>query len=135
MPPTSSRDFQRAASQRLIAAKTLFDERVSLDSRYLGGHVVECTIKALILELTPDRDKQDRLKKITSGAAMHRPFVLLGELRLFGVVLPLMIARRFRRFHWSTDLRYESGRRDLGETKAFLKTAQAILAWVEEQLP
>jgi hypothetical protein len=40
-----------------------------------------------------------------------------------------------RRFDWTTDLRYETGRRDTGETIAFLKTAKAIYDWVEAQLP
>jgi hypothetical protein len=102
---------------------------------YLGGYTVECSLKALILELTPEPDKADKLKKITAGQKMHRPDVLLGELRDLGVVLPLDLARRMRRFDWTTDLRYEAGRRDTGETIAFLRTAKAIYDWVEDQLP
>jgi hypothetical protein len=66
---------------------------------------------------------------------MHRSDVLLGELRDLGVSLPLEITKRMRRFDWTTDLRYETGRRDTGETIAFLKTAKAIYDWVEDQLP
>jgi len=135
MPPTSSRDFQRAASQRLIAAETLLRHKHTLDAQYLGGYTVECSLKALILEVTPDADKADKLKEITAGSKMHRPDVLLGELRDLGVTLPLVLARRIRRFSWTTDLRYETGRRDTGETVAFLKTAKAIYDWVEGQLP
>ena len=62
---------------------------------------------------------------------MHRPDVLLGELRVLGISLPLAIAKRMRRFDWTTDLRYETGRRDTGETIAFLNTAKAIYDWVE----
>lgn len=40
-----------------------------------------------------------------------------------------------RRFDWTTDLRYETGRRDTGESIAFLNTAKAIDDWVEGQLP
>ena len=65
---------------------------------------------------------------------MHRPDVLLGELRDLGIALPLELARRMRRFDWTTDLRYETGRRDTGETRAFLKTTRAIFDWVEGQL-
>ena len=39
-----------------------------------------------------------------------------------------------RRFDWATDLRYETGRRDTGETSALLKTVKAIFKWVDEQL-
>lgn len=92
-------------------------------------------LKALILELTPINNKAEKLKEITAGAKMHRPEVLLGELRNLGVSLPLDLAKRMRRFDWTTELRYETGRRDTGETTAFLNTAKAIYDWVERQLP
>ena len=67
---------------------------------------------------------------------MHRPDVLLDELRRgFGIVLPLNLVRRMRFFAWTTDLRYNWGRLDMGETVASLKTIKAIFTWVEEQLP
>ena len=134
MPPTTSRDFQKAAAQRLTTAETLLSKKLTLDAQYLGGYTVECSLKALILEVTPAADRPDKLKKISAGAKMHRPDVLLGELRDLGVALPLVLAKRMRRFEWSTDLRYETGRRDTGETTAFLTTAKAIYDWVEGQL-
>jgi HEPN domain-containing protein len=135
MPPTTSRDFQKVASQRLTTAETLLRLKLTLDAQYLGGYVVECSLKALVLQCTPDPGKPETLKRLTSGAKMHRPDVLLGELRELGIALPLDIARRMRRFDWTTDLRYETGRRDTGETIAFLKTVKAIFDWVEGQLP
>jgi hypothetical protein len=60
--------------------------------------------------------------------------VLLGRLRELGVALPLDLAKRMRRSDWTTDLRYETGRRDTGETVAFLRTAKAIYEWVEGQI-
>jgi HEPN domain-containing protein len=135
MPPTTPRDFLKVAAQRLITAETLLQEKLTLDAQYLGGYTVECSLKALILHQTPDPYKPDKLKRLTSGAKMHRPDVLLGELRALGIALPLEIAKRMRRFDWTTDLRYETGRRDTGETIAFLKTAKAIYDWVEGQVP
>ncbi len=135
MPPTTSRDFQRAARQRLTTAEVLLKEKLTLDAQYIGGYAVECSLKALILHHTPEPVIPDKLKRITSGAPMHRPEVLLGELRNLGIELPAVIARRMRRFDWTTDLRYETGRRDTGETVAFLKTVRAIFDWVEGQLP
>ena len=66
---------------------------------------------------------------------MHSPVVLLGELHDLGVILPTLLRKRMKKFRWSTDLRYDSGKMDFGETTAFLNTAQAIYDWVEEQLP
>jgi len=135
MPPITSRDFQRVARQRLTTAEVLLRERLTLDAQYVGGYTVECSLKALILHGTPASDLSDKLKRITSGARMHRPEVLLGELRDMGTQLPLEIAKRMRRFDWTIDLRYETGRRDTGETVSFLRTAKAIHEWVETQLP
>ena len=135
MPPKTSRDFQRVAAQRMTAAETLLRERLTLDAQYIGGYTVECSLKALILHLTPGSDQADKLARISSGANMHKPEVLLGELRDLGTALPLAIANRMRRFDWTTDLRYETGRRDTGETVAFLRTAKTIHDWVEGQMP
>ena len=68
MPPTTSRDFQKAAAQRLTAAEALHREKLTLDAQYLGGYAVECSLKALILELTPPADKADKLKERSAGA-------------------------------------------------------------------
>jgi hypothetical protein len=134
MPPSTSRDFQKVAAQRLETAELLLRERRTLDAQYIGGYTVECSLKALILERTPDPEKPDVLKKLTSGASMHRHDILLGLLRDDGVALPLDLARRMRHFRWNSDLRYETGRRDTGETRGLLTTAKAIYDWVGGQL-
>jgi hypothetical protein len=133
--PASSRDFQRAAKQRLTTAEFLLENRYNLDAMYLAGYTIECTLKALILQLTPDGDQIQRLKQISSGKQMHSPEVLGGILKDQGQPIPLLLVKRFRRFGWSTDLRYESGRRETGETRGFLRTAKETYDWVEEQLP
>jgi hypothetical protein len=135
MPPSTSRDFQKAAAQRLTSAQTLLREKLTLDAQYLGGYTVECSLKALILHLTPEADKRAILIKVSSGEPMHRPEFLLGKLRDLGVAAPLEITKRIRRFGWTTDLRYEIGRRDTGETIAFLKSAKAVHYWAKGQLP
>jgi HEPN domain-containing protein len=136
MQPRTSRDFLRIALQRLTTAEALLSLRLNLDAQYIGGYTVECSLKALILERTPVADQAATLKKISSRAPMHRPEVLLGELRRLGVSLTKELARRLRRFvDWAPDLRYETGRRDTGETIAFLKTAKAIYEWAEAQVP
>ena len=76
-----------------------------------------------------------RLDQITHGAAYHRADVLLEMLRNRGVFLTVELAKRMRRFDWTTDLRYEIGRKDTGETNGMLRTARAIYEWVEEQMP
>ena len=135
-PPADSRDFQKAASQRFTTAEVLLKQTMTLDATYIGGYTVECSLKALILHRTSPEAKPAMLRRISSGASMHRPEVLLGYLRDINLVLPSVLGKRMRtgRFTWSTNLRYETGRLDTGETTAFLKTAKAIYDWVEGQL-
>jgi HEPN domain-containing protein len=132
---TSSRDFQRAALQRLTTAEFLLNNGYNLDAMYLGGYAIECTLKALILEVTPVTKKASTLKKISSGEKMHRQEVLAGLLKDLSRPIPLTLIKKLRRSTWSTSLRYESGRTDTGETRAFLKTAKGVYDWVEGQLP
>jgi hypothetical protein len=91
-------------------------------------------LKALILEKTPVADRPLVLEQLTHGAAFHRPEVLLGRLSALGVDLSPKLAKRMRRFDWSTDLRYEIGRKDTGETNALLNSAREIYFWVKPQI-
>lgn len=118
----------------MTTAEFLLQNGYNLDAMYLAGYAVECTLKALILELTPESERANTLKHITAGKQMHSPEVLGGKLNDLGQPLSWDLVKRFRRSNWSTDLCYESGRTDTGETRAFLKTAKAAYDWVERQL-
>src|SRR5205085_10313843 len=96
MPP-SSRDFQRAARQRLTTAEFLLDHRYNLDAMYLAGYAVECTLKALILEVTPVAERPETLKTISSGKKMHDAEMLGAILKQRGHPIPLELVKRFRR--------------------------------------
>lgn len=135
MPPETPREFLKVAAQRLTTAQVLLREKLTLDAQYIGGYAVECSLKALILDQTTESDRPTMLRHLLSGAKMHRPEILLGVLRDdLKISLPLEIARRMRRFDWTTDLRYETGRRDTGETIVFLTTAKAIYNWVKTEV-
>ena len=132
--PSSSRDFQKAALQRLTTAEFLFKNDYNLDPKYLAGYAIECALKALLLEITPQKDRAQRLKSISSGAKMHRPEILGGLLKDLGRPIPSNLVKKFRRFAWSTDLRYQTGRTKSAETGGFLKAAKETCEWVEGQL-
>ena len=133
--PRTSRDFQRVAAQRLTTAEFLLENgSYNLDAKYLAGYTVECALKALILYLTPRAKQAEMLKKITSGRKMHDYEILGGELKMRGQPIPLALVTKFRRYKWSTDLRYEAGTLPRGETRGFLKTAKAVYNWVKGQL-
>lgn len=135
MQPTTPRDFLKVALQRLTAAEEIMDKlRLTLEAQYIGGYSVECSFKSLILEKTPEAERPEILERLTHGAAYHRVEVLLDRLRERGVALTPELAKRMRRFDWTTDLRYEIGRKDTGETNGLLRTARDIYHWVEGQI-
>jgi hypothetical protein len=136
MQPITPRDFLKVASQRLGAAGQIMEVlRLTLEAQYIGGYSVECSLKALILERTPEAERPDMLDTLTRGATYHRAEVLLDRLRDRGVRLTVELAKRMRRFDWTTALRYETGRKDTGETNGLLRTASEIYNWVEGQIP
>jgi len=98
MQPTIGRDFLRVARQRFNAAESLLNSDLTLDAQYVGGYVVECAFKALIIEVTAVADRQVKLKRTTSGASMHRPETLLQELRDVGIRLTPVAKRAIGHF-------------------------------------
>jgi hypothetical protein len=109
--------------------------RHTLEAQYIGGYSVECSLKALILDKTAELDRPAVLERLTHGATYHRAEVLLDRLRERGVFLTVELAKRMRQFDWTTGLRYETGRKDTGETNGLLRTARTIYEWVKGQIP
>jgi len=128
-------DFVRAAGQRFIAAEFLLENGYHLDSLYLAGYVVECSIKSVIIFLTNNADRQSQFDRISHGATMHRWETLLHVLRDVGGFLPEDVVRGLRRFGWDPSLRYETVRPPKGEVRGYLKRAQLVIEWARSELP
>lgn len=133
--PSVIPNYLKVAVQRLEAADFLIDSGFTKDGMYLAGYAVECSLKALILHLTPEVDRMAMFERISSGATWHYPEALGGILKgELGTPIPLPLVRKYRRFGWSTSLRYETGRADLGEARGVWKTGKATHDWVNEKL-
>ena len=130
----TTHDYLRAAKQRFTTAEFLLDHDYTLDALYLAGYSVECSLKALILQRTPETNQIPTFERISSGSHWHKAEHLKAELKSNHVEMPLELVKRLRRFEWDTSLRYESGRRNRGEVRGYLKTAKAVIDWVEEQM-
>lgn len=130
----TARDFQRAAEQRFTAAEFLLQSDFTLEALYLAGYCVECILKALIMNLTPEDQREATYNRLTAGAKMHYHAEINKELKNLDLPIPIEIAKRLRRFDWYTDLRYESGRKPLGEVRGYLKTAQITLEWAQGEM-
>lgn len=106
MQPTTARDFLKVALQRLDVAVEIMEVlRRSLEAQYIAGSSVECSFKALILDRTAEVDRPPMLQRLTHGATYHRPEVLLDRLRDLGIALTPDLARKMRRYDWTTGLR------------------------------
>ena len=54
-------DFLKVALQRLAAARAIAEIlRLTLEAQYVGGYAIECSLKALILQKTAERDRPSR---------------------------------------------------------------------------
>jgi HEPN domain-containing protein len=131
----TSRDFQKAAEQRFTVAEFLLEKSdYTLDALYLAGYAAECILKALVMHLTPEPDREAAFLGLKKGARMHYPEHINEELKRLNCPIPGDLARGFRRFEWSTDLRYESGRRPGSEVRGFLKVARKTIDWVKGEM-
>jgi hypothetical protein len=115
------RKFRRAAEQRWLTARWLFDQSTfHLDAMYLGGYAVECSLKALILKRTPASGFEAVYVEITAGKKAHDFEFLKALLRRkpISIAIPKAVMESFQQVAtWSTDLRYESGQIEYDEAK------------------
>jgi hypothetical protein len=135
--------FQRAAAQRLKAAELLFDHGFFLESIYIGGYVVECALKALILKRTPQSRYQAVWKQITEVGSKGHDFEYLGgflfspdRTRRARIASPLVVPKTIRKSlrqvaSWSTVLRYRVSLEKRDDAKTFLSAAKLIGEWAE----
>ena len=128
------RDYLLAANQHLAASEYLHDGKRNLEASYLFGYTIECALKTLILAVVDSTDRPAVAIKIRGGAVWHDYRRLLEELAGQSIYLPDDMKKRLMNATWSTDLRYDSGTVDHGETRGFLKTAAQVLAWVESEI-
>jgi len=130
----SARHFRRAGEQRFTTAEFLLERGYPLDALYLAGYAVECTLKSVIMHFSPEEALEETFIRLKSGAKMHYPEHLKAELADLGHPLPLDLVKGFRRFDWSTSLRYESGRRPPSEVRGYLKVAKRTMDWAQGKM-
>ena len=140
----------RAAHHRLAAARALLVAAYRRDAIYLGGYVVECGLKALILDRSPKIEFEETFRLLTTSGAKGHDFGFLRELytrRFFGlpltgdvklpskIVFPVAIADALRRvWSWETIQRYETTLVPYADAADFLAAVELILEWVERSI-
>ena len=135
MPDRDVNKFLRAADQRLTSADLLYDHDLYLDSMYLAGYAPECALKALILARIPRKARRQYVKDHFRGRLAHNLEHLKDVLQKCGVPMPPAESKFLRRIaSWSTDLRYEVGRKKPREAREFLDAAKALRDWARRSL-
>jgi hypothetical protein len=129
--------FLKAAQQRYTTAEFLHAQGMFIDQAYLTGYVVECALKALILNDTPRSSRQEALDSLRRGASSHDFEHLKAAYQRGGRQFPkegTKILRRLVKYQWSTSGRYEVGRGNREVASVFLHDAKTFLEWVERRL-
>ena len=129
------RKMYGAAVHRLEAAEDL-EQGHPLDSLYLAGYAIECSLKALILSQTPKRSRQKTFTEEFRGSVAHDFESLNSKLRLLKFHLPKeqLAKLRIANAIWSVDLRYESKLPMAKDLAAVLEFAKSFCAWVKERI-
>jgi hypothetical protein len=127
------RAFRRATFQRLEAATFLLDSEAFLDEVYLAGYMVECALKALILERTPVSRRGEVCRELTSGARAHYFDVLSGLLMVKGYTIPDEIQECLDSLadQWRMDLRYVGTFVPRREAERFIDQVRSVCEWMQ----
>jgi len=128
--------FFRAAVQRGLAAEVLAMNSQYRDATYLGGYVVECALKALVLTRVPVQERDQFVLDQFHGRRAHDCTLLVDLLRRQGQTIPSVILRTIMQVAaiWSVDLRYTPGRGRADEAEFLLVSGRQVLKWVEERI-
>jgi len=136
------RKFQRAALQRLAAANLLLENGFNLETTYLAGYVVECSLKALILKRSPLGRHKEMMRNLTQvGAKGHDFEYLKGVLKKLStgsertkdvVFFPVKVYDALGLVAtWTTALRYEVEFIETRIARAFLEAVETIREWMQ----
>lgn len=127
--------MMKAAEQRLTSGKVLFNAKAFLDSMYLAGYAIECSLKAVLLARTPKSKRAELMRQAFQGKAGHSFENLKALLRRQGVAFSIEVNRQLRKVtSWSTDLRYRVGLGSSGDAREFIAAVEKIVNWARRQI-
>jgi hypothetical protein len=130
-----ARPFYQSAKQRFEDARFLLEAERTTAAIYLAGYSVECMLKALILSITPDRDRASTLSSFRGAKAHDYDWLKARYFERGGPDFPSPVSKSFALVNtWTTDLRYKAGTSKRGEAEAFFRAAQEIIVWADGRL-
>jgi hypothetical protein len=137
MPMPRSKDarlYYRCADRRRVEASILIKAAQPTGAVYLAGYVVECMLKALIIETQPDNLRASRLEELKKiGHNLTRLLELY--LKDGGSKPPSNVVRAFTLVSdWASDIRYDPTEIQPAKADRFIKAVDEVYRWVDGRL-
>ena len=130
-----ARRYYRAGKQRLAEAELILRQvKLPAASVYLAGYGVECLLKALLVERTPDAERPELIGMLKarfghSVTRLRAGLARRGVRGPAGVALDLAVIAS-----WSPDLRYEPGPGKMASAELFMRAATRVVAWADGRI-
>lgn len=129
------RKFYRVAFQRFEEAEVLFDAGYFNGAVYLAGYAVECMLKTLILNATPDKEHESVEAEFRGQRAHQYEWLRNRYAQTSAPRLPSEIGRSLAFVRtWETSLRYTPGLGNRNDASRFLTEAKKILEWADSRI-
>ena len=129
------RKFYRVAYQRFEEAEVLFEAGYYIGAVYLAGYAVECMLKTLILEATPEKDHPTVEAEFRGQRAHHYEWLRHRYGQTHAPGWPAEISQGLTFVGtWETALRYTPGVGDRHDASRFLAEARKIVAWADSRM-
>ena len=127
-----ARRYLRVAHQRLDDGRLIVEQLNRPQAAiYLTGYAVECGLKSLLIERTP-QGRRGAVVRSFRGASAHDLRLLRSRLLHIPIRLPRRIEQRLTFvLSWSTDLRYDPSPGDPAEADQFVASAAELVDWIE----
>jgi hypothetical protein len=130
-----ARSFYRAAQERYDDAELLLDLTRTTGAVNLAGDGVECILKALILDATPEARQEAVLHQFRGARAHSYHWLLELYAGLGGTRMPATIAGSFILVNsWSSEMRYMPATIPVQRARAFRDAALDVMDWVDGRL-
>ncbi len=141
-PPASSSDFRRFAVERLEDAECLLRGGRTTGAIYIAGYVIECALKALILQHTPPSAERATIEGFKGNKAHDLDYLRVECLNRKVPIWPRDVHKTFVLVNreWSVMnvkkgmRRYDPGRADPQDADDLVEAARAFWTWAKRQL-
>lgn len=129
------RKFYRVAYQRFEEAEVLFEAGYYNGAVYLAGYAVECMLKVLIFEATPEKEHEGVEAEFHGQRAHQYEWLRNRYAQTNAPGFPAEIAQSLAFVRtWETSLRYIPGLGHRADAARFLAEARKIMDWADRRI-